>query len=434
MIFSVARIIEFVTEAITLEPGDVIFTGTPPGVGFGRTPPRYLQPGDTVRVEIDRIGAHREPDREPVTDPKPPRIPPRWVVDSFLRGRVTSSAAATGASCRRPCGCSKGSFGLIETKALGAAAELEHRRRARRGPAHERLAGRARRANPDALASPAPAAHLDRLLRRDGDGRWRNNATSELLAGRPSGVDARLGPASSAATGRSRSGTQLPASIRTGGSGTEAAFGTEYFDLMVQRPRGRSAVRRGDGRGVAVHRAVRLRGLRLRRRAPGCATSAAEPGPCSHRVLAAFPRPRRASCSTCPRSWPGRRRSSRRVAWRTGARWSVVTSSPVPAGCDLYLLQSIVHDWDDESAVRILTRVREAMTPGSRVLLLEVDRADEPGEPPVEVRRSPDARAHRPRPRAHPSRVPRRWPREPALRLERVVEPAGPRRHRARRA
>ncbi|MGZ4688412.1 MAG: fumarylacetoacetate hydrolase family protein [Acidimicrobiia bacterium] len=57
MVFSVARIIEFVTEAITLEPGDVIYTGTPPGVGHGRTPPSYLQPGDTVRVEIDRIGA-----------------------------------------------------------------------------------------------------------------------------------------------------------------------------------------------------------------------------------------------------------------------------------------------------------------------------------------------------------------------------------------
>lgn len=57
MVFSVARIIAFITEAITLEPGDVIYTGTPPGVGVGRTPPLYLQPGDEMRVEIDRIGA-----------------------------------------------------------------------------------------------------------------------------------------------------------------------------------------------------------------------------------------------------------------------------------------------------------------------------------------------------------------------------------------
>ena len=57
MLFSVARILAFTTEAITLAPGDLIFTGTPPGVGLARTPPEYLQPGDTVRVEIDGIGA-----------------------------------------------------------------------------------------------------------------------------------------------------------------------------------------------------------------------------------------------------------------------------------------------------------------------------------------------------------------------------------------
>jgi acylpyruvate hydrolase len=57
MIFSVARIIAFITEAITLNAGDVIYTGTPSGVGHGRTPPSYLKDGDTVTVEIDRIGS-----------------------------------------------------------------------------------------------------------------------------------------------------------------------------------------------------------------------------------------------------------------------------------------------------------------------------------------------------------------------------------------
>ena len=57
MLFSVAEIIAFTTEAITLERGDVIMTGTPPGVGAGHHPPSYLEPGDLVRVEIDRIGA-----------------------------------------------------------------------------------------------------------------------------------------------------------------------------------------------------------------------------------------------------------------------------------------------------------------------------------------------------------------------------------------
>jgi acylpyruvate hydrolase len=57
MLFGVARLIAFISEAITLDPGDVIFSGTPPGVGHARRPPAYLQPGDLVRVEIDSIGS-----------------------------------------------------------------------------------------------------------------------------------------------------------------------------------------------------------------------------------------------------------------------------------------------------------------------------------------------------------------------------------------
>jgi 2-keto-4-pentenoate hydratase/2-oxohepta-3-ene-1,7-dioic acid hydratase in catechol pathway len=56
MVFSVAEIIAFISEAITLEPGDLISTGTPPGVGLGLDPPRYLSPGDTISVEIGGIG------------------------------------------------------------------------------------------------------------------------------------------------------------------------------------------------------------------------------------------------------------------------------------------------------------------------------------------------------------------------------------------
>ncbi len=57
MVFGVAHLIAFITEAITLDPGDLIFTGTPPGVGHGMDPPRYLAVGDHIRVEIDGIGA-----------------------------------------------------------------------------------------------------------------------------------------------------------------------------------------------------------------------------------------------------------------------------------------------------------------------------------------------------------------------------------------
>jgi 2-keto-4-pentenoate hydratase/2-oxohepta-3-ene-1,7-dioic acid hydratase in catechol pathway len=57
MVFSVAEIVAFVSTWLTLEPGDLIATGTPAGVGFTREPPVYLRPGDEVTVEIDGLGA-----------------------------------------------------------------------------------------------------------------------------------------------------------------------------------------------------------------------------------------------------------------------------------------------------------------------------------------------------------------------------------------
>jgi len=57
MLHSVAKLISWFSRAVTLEPGDVIATGTPAGVGKGFDPPRFLRPGDTVRIAIDAIGA-----------------------------------------------------------------------------------------------------------------------------------------------------------------------------------------------------------------------------------------------------------------------------------------------------------------------------------------------------------------------------------------
>lgn len=61
MIFGVAEIISYMSRFITFEPGDVIATGTPFGVGFARTPPVYLLHGDTVEVEVEGIGVLSNP-------------------------------------------------------------------------------------------------------------------------------------------------------------------------------------------------------------------------------------------------------------------------------------------------------------------------------------------------------------------------------------
>ena len=60
MIFSVARIVSYLSEFMTLEPGDVITTGTPPGVGLGMKPPVYLKAGDTMALGIDGLGEQHQ--------------------------------------------------------------------------------------------------------------------------------------------------------------------------------------------------------------------------------------------------------------------------------------------------------------------------------------------------------------------------------------
>jgi 5-carboxymethyl-2-hydroxymuconate isomerase len=56
MIFDVATLVEYLSQNFTLEPGDIILTGTPPGVGAGKNPPQYLKDGDTVACSIEGIG------------------------------------------------------------------------------------------------------------------------------------------------------------------------------------------------------------------------------------------------------------------------------------------------------------------------------------------------------------------------------------------
>lgn len=60
MIFKVPFLVSYISQFMTLMPGDVITTGTPPGVGLGMKPPRYLKDGDTMRVEIQGLGVQRQ--------------------------------------------------------------------------------------------------------------------------------------------------------------------------------------------------------------------------------------------------------------------------------------------------------------------------------------------------------------------------------------
>jgi len=61
LIFSVPQLVAYISQVCTLSPGDLIYTGTPPGVGAARKPPVFLKPGDLVEVEIERIGVLSNP-------------------------------------------------------------------------------------------------------------------------------------------------------------------------------------------------------------------------------------------------------------------------------------------------------------------------------------------------------------------------------------
>jgi len=60
MVFSVAHIVSYVSDFMTLRPGDIITTGTPPGVGLGMKPPTYLSVGDKMHLGITGLGEQRQ--------------------------------------------------------------------------------------------------------------------------------------------------------------------------------------------------------------------------------------------------------------------------------------------------------------------------------------------------------------------------------------
>jgi len=294
--------------------------------------------------------------------------PPGWAVRGFLRARHVLGRSYRG-SVPATARLLEGSFGLIETKALWTAAELQIADALAAGPL-----------TTDALAARVDgnADALGRLLRLlvalgyfapAGRDRWRNNATSELLrADHPESVRAWVLFFGSSWVGRIWD--ELPSSVRTGGSGTVAAFGLEYFDLMRERPETGAMFDEAMAAASRFTAPFVCAGYDF-----GAATRVCDVGGGTGTLLAEIlvANPAlRGVVFDLPEVVTGA--GDELAARGVRDRCEVVGGdffAEVPKGSDLYVLQSIVHDWDDDSAVRILRRVRDAMEPGARVLLLE---------------------------------------------------------------
>jgi len=300
--------------------------------------------------------------------PTPARMPPAWLVAPMLRLR--DGLARTYRGIVPPTvRVLEGTFGLIETKALATAADL--------GIA-DALAAGPRTAADLAAVVDADADAVDRLLRllaslgffrRDPTGWWENNAASALLRA----DDPRSLRSWVRFVGSDWSWdiwNRLPHSVRTGESGTSVARGCEFFELMASD---RSAAELFDAamEDVSRHTAPLVaRGYDFSRSSRVCDVGGGT-GTVLATVLAAHPHLRGVLLDL-----PEVVAAAPAVLDAAGVRerCEVVGGSffdAIPAGCDRYLLQSIVHDWDDDSCVRILTRVREAMPPRARALLLE---------------------------------------------------------------
>jgi 2-keto-4-pentenoate hydratase/2-oxohepta-3-ene-1,7-dioic acid hydratase in catechol pathway len=60
MVYGVAHLVSYLSQFMSLEPGDIVSTGTPPGVGMGMKPPTYLKAGDVIELGIEGLGTQRQ--------------------------------------------------------------------------------------------------------------------------------------------------------------------------------------------------------------------------------------------------------------------------------------------------------------------------------------------------------------------------------------
>jgi hypothetical protein len=269
-------------------------------------------------------------------------------------------------------------LGVIDTKALQVAAELDVAARLADGP---------RSAAELAAQCDADADALERILRylvgkgvfaRTREGRFRNNKRSRLLCDGPASMRpwARFFGAEWHVAGWNR----LDHSARTGDAGAEAALGVPFWEHLTKvDPEAGATFDAAMEAASSLQTQVVARKYNWRPCERICDIGGGT-GTLLSGILAAQPHLQGVLFDL-----PAVVARARPILERAAVvdRVEVVGGDffeAVPAGCDRYLLQAIVHDWDDESCVRFLSTCRDAMAPGGRILVLEAPMPEHDGD------------------------------------------------------
>lgn len=299
---------------------------------------------------------------------RPARVPPTWLVRPLLATR-NGLARLHRAMVPPEVVLLECSLGVIDTKTLSVAAEL--------GVA-DHLAGGPMSRDDLAVACNADADALGRILRylvgrgvfrRTRDGRFRNNKRSELL--RDVDGSSRAWVRFFGSDWHVSGWNALDHSARTGESAAEVALGRPFWEYLTEVNPDAATVFDAAMESVS---SVQMSVVARKYTWDSCRTVCdvgGGTGTLLAAILAAHPRLHGVLFdlpAVVAKSGPVLAAAgvSERVQVVGGDFFAFV-----PEGCDRYLLQAIVHDWDDESCVRFLSNCRQAMAPGGRVLVLE---------------------------------------------------------------
>ena len=311
------------------------------------------------------------------------RVPPAWVVRPLLATR-NGIARVHRALVPAEVSLIERSLGVVDTKALAVAADL--------GVA-DALDGSPRTAAELADSLGVDADAIDRLLRflvgrgifrRARDGRYRNNRASELLR-RDDPNSMRAWTQFFGAKWHVQIWNRLDHSVATGESAAEAALGHDFWHHVTDADP--EAGRTFDD---AMESAARLqqRVVATKYDWP-TAAKVCDVGGGTGTLLAAILEAN-PTCSGVLFDLPSVVARASPVLERAGVadRVEVVGGDffeSVPPGCDRYVLQAIVHDWDDDSCVRLLTRCLDALASGARILVLEQTLPEHDGDHPAKA-------------------------------------------------